>query len=84
MREKHGVDGWHFMEDTFMLPAEMDLLKEEMEKNPNKFWIIKPPDSACGRGIQIIRDVRDVPQTKTPLCVQRYIMQPLLIDGLKV
>ena len=83
MREKHGHLGWSFMEDTFILPAEEKLLKEEMEENPNDFWIVKPPDMSCGQGIQIINDVRNVPKTKVPLCVQRYIMEPLLIDGLK-
>ena len=83
MRKKHGPGGWKFMEDTFMLPSEVELLKAEMAKNPKKFWIAKPPDSACGRGIQIISDIRDLPNTNTPLCVQRYIMDPLLINGLK-
>ena len=83
MRKKHGPGGWKFMEDTFMLPSEVELLKAEMAKNPNKLWIAKPPDSACGRGIQIISDIRDLPNTNTPLCVQRYIMDPLLINGLK-
>ena len=84
MRKKHGPGGWKFMEDTFMLPSEVELLKAEMAKNLNKFWIVKPPDSACGRGIQIISDIRDLPNTNTPLCVQRYIMDPLLINGLKL
>ena len=83
MREKHGPLGWSFMEDTFILPAEEKLLKEEMEKNPDNFWIVKPPDMSCGQGIRIINDIRNVPETKMPLCVQRYIMEPLLIDGLK-
>ena len=72
------------MEDTFMLPSEVELLKAEMAKNLDKFWIVKPPDSACGRGIQIISDIRDLPNTNAPLCVQRYIMDPLLINGLKL
>jgi len=83
MREKHGPQGWSFMEDTFILPAEEKLLKEEMEKTPDNFWIVKPPDMSCGQGIRIINDLRNVPETKMPLCVQRYIMEPLLIDGLK-
>ena len=83
MREKHGPLGWSFMEDTFILPAEENFLKEEMQGNPNNFWIVKPPDMSCGQGIQIINDIRKVPETKVPLCVQRYIMDPLLIDGLK-
>ena len=37
MRKKHGPGGWKFMEDTFMLPSEVELLKAEMAKNLNLF-----------------------------------------------
>ena len=83
MREKHGSLGWSFMEKTFILPAEREILQEEMEEDPENFWIVKPPDMSCGQGIHLINDIRNIPETKTSLCVQKYIMDPLLIEGIK-
>ena len=71
------------MEKTFILPAERELLKEEMEEDPENFWIVKPPDMSCGQYILLINDIMNIPETKTSLCVQKYIMDPLLIEGIK-
>ena len=83
MREEHGGLEWGFIEDTFLLPDEMDLLKEQMEVDKGSFWIVKPPNLDCGEGISVVNDFENVPVTKKPLCVQRYLMNPLLINGLK-
>ena len=87
MREKHGSQEWNFIEETFLLPDDTDLLREQMEQDKefwdNGFWIVKPPNLACGEGISVVNDFQKVPVTKKPLCVQRYLMDPLLIHGLK-
>ena len=87
MREKHGSQEWNFIEETFLLPDDTDLLREQMEQDKefwdNGFWIVKPPNLACGEGISVVNDFKNVPVTKKPLCVQRYLMDPLLIHGLK-
>ena len=87
MREKHGSQEWNFIEETFLLPDDSDLLREQMEQDKefwdNGFWIVKPPNLACGEGISVVNDFKNVPVTKKPLCVQRYLMDPLLIHGLK-
>ena len=83
MREEHGSQEWNFIEETFLLPDDTELLREQMEKEKGSFWIIKPPNLACGEGISVVNDFEHVPVTKKPLCVQRYLMDPLLIHGLK-
>ena len=71
------------MEDTFILPAEENFLKEEMQGNPNNFWIVKPPDMSCGQGIQIINDIRKVPETKVKSRYNCYMLlgYDILIDA---
>ena len=46
-----------------------------------------PSQGSCGLGIRLLSDFSDVPETEDTkegsLCVQRYIKDPLLINGLK-
>lgn len=51
MSETHGEQHFKFLPYTFILPAEHSRLKENMEKNPSKKWIIKPASSSQGKGI---------------------------------
>ena len=83
MREEFGKDEWSYMPHTYILPGERDLLRRAMKRAKNSFWIIKPPNLFCGMGIKVINDFKDVPVKKGPLCVQRYLKKPLLINGLK-
>ena len=85
MRKEHGKEEWNFIAETFLLPEEGHLLKEQMEREDEEgnFWIVKPPNLACGEGIEVIDNFKKIPTTKKPLCVQRYLMDPLLIHGLK-
>jgi tubulin polyglutamylase TTLL5 len=57
-----------------------------MQDNPRQWWIIKPSNSAQGKGIYITNDVRDVQQSlanKQSLVASHYISNPMLINGLK-
>ena len=71
------------MPQMFVLPEEAELLKEQMEKEKGSFWIIKPPNLARGKGISVVDQFEKVPKTTQPICVQRYLMHPFLIDGRK-
>jgi len=81
LREKHGKKMWDFMPQMFVLPEQNELLKAQMEKG--SFWIIKPPNLARGKGISVVDQFEKVPKTTQPICVQRYLMHPFLIDGRK-
>ena len=83
MREQFGKEEWSFMPHTYILPGERDVLRRAMRRAKNSFWIIKPPNLFCGMGIKVINDFKEVPVKKGPLCVQRYLKKPLLINGLK-
>nr|CAH8824989.1 unnamed protein product [Trichobilharzia regenti] len=50
--------------------------------NTRPRWIMKPPASARGIGIKLIRSWSDIPKQRRVL-VQSYINQPYLIDGTK-
>ena len=46
-------------------------------------WIVKPPANNNGAGIHVINRPESLDPTKQA-CVQKYIRDPLLINGLKV
>ena len=51
--------------------------------NETILWIIKPPNKCKGTGIKVVSNsVQDIPNY--PTCVQKYVKNPLLIDGYKV
>jgi len=83
LQDQHGKKKWDFMPQMFVLPEEAELLKEQMEKEKGSFWIIKPPNLARGKGISVVDQFEKVPKTTQPICVQRYLMHPFLIDGRK-
>jgi tubulin polyglutamylase TTLL5 len=49
-----------FLPKSYILPNEHKFLAEEMEKEPNSIWILKPVASSQGRGISLIDKVQDV------------------------
>jgi glutathione synthase/RimK-type ligase-like ATP-grasp enzyme len=51
MREKHGQRHFQFLPNTYILPAEMSQLQDDMIKYPSKKWIVKPASSSQGKGI---------------------------------
>ncbi|XP_028809265.1 putative tubulin polyglutamylase TTLL2 [Denticeps clupeoides] len=46
------------------------------------YWICKPVDLSRGRGIFVFRDIKDLVYD-SPVVVQKYISNPLLISGYK-
>ncbi|KAF0683455.1 Aste57867_24489 [Aphanomyces stellatus] len=85
MKRKFGV-AYSFVPDGFLLPAQKDAFERllDREAEPASLWIVKPPASACGRGIKVIQasQVDSLKKTKK-LVVQRYLASPYLIHGFK-
>ena len=71
------------MPQMFVLPEESKFLREQMKKEKGSFWIVKPPNLARGKGISVVDQFEKVPETTQQICVQRYLKQPLLIEGRK-
>lgn len=80
---KFGKEEFGFIPKTFVLPGDMKAFKAAFEKEGvKKKWIVKPPASARGAGIQVVHKWSQVP-TDSPVVVQRYISRPYLINDTK-
>lgn len=80
MAKQFGREAFDFLPETWVLPEQMQAFMEEYERDGGLF-IVKPTNSACGRGIFILRNIRDLPSCSA--VVSRYVENPLLIQGLK-
>ncbi|KAF2347635.1 Tubulin-tyrosine ligase/Tubulin polyglutamylase, partial [Trinorchestia longiramus] len=83
LQSKFGKEEFGFMPKTFVLPAELSALKTAFDKEGvKKKWIVKPPASARGTGIQVV-DKWSQLDTDSQLVVQRYVSRPYLINNTK-
>ncbi|XP_018091201.1 tubulin polyglutamylase TTLL4 isoform X2 [Xenopus laevis] len=83
MQTHYGKKEFSFFPQSFVLPQDIKLLKKAWEEGGNRQkWIVKPPASARGMGIQVIHKWSQLPK-KRPLLVQRYLHKPYLISGSK-
>uniref|UniRef100_A0A6A7G147 Tubulin polyglutamylase TTLL4-like n=2 Tax=Hirondellea gigas TaxID=1518452 RepID=A0A6A7G147_9CRUS len=83
LQNKFGKEEFGFMPKTFVLPTELSALKIAFDKEGvKKKWIVKPPASARGTGIEVV-DKWSQLDTNTPLVVQRYVSRPYLINNTK-
>lgn len=76
---------YNFHPETFNLPVDYKAIEKEidaMEGKPNKTYIVKPNEGACGVGIFLTRKL-DKLDPKLKCVVQRYITRPLIIDNRK-
>jgi len=76
-----------FVPASFVLPGDFQSWVSAREQSPGAYWIYKPVAAACGRGIRLYgskvtaADDRKL-QQKSGI-VQRYLDQPLLLNGFK-
>lgn len=80
MAKHFGRECFDFLPETYVLPDQLQAFMEEYEREGG-LWIVKPANSACGRGIFILRSIHELPHGAS--VVSRYVDNPLLIQGLK-
>jgi hypothetical protein len=71
-----------FFPRVYSMPAQYHALQEAALAAPGKRWILKPKNSARGKGIELVRDVASVPLGDKWM-VQEYIDNPHLMNGHK-
>ncbi|XP_056392820.1 tubulin monoglutamylase TTLL4 [Hyla sarda] len=83
MQARFGRKEFNFFPQSFVLPQDIKLLRKAWEEGGTRQkWIVKPPASARGMGIQVIHKWSQLPKRR-PLLVQRYLHKPYLISGSK-
>nr|XP_023661842.1 tubulin polyglutamylase TTLL4 isoform X1 [Paramormyrops kingsleyae]XP_023661843.1 tubulin polyglutamylase TTLL4 isoform X1 [Paramormyrops kingsleyae] len=83
MQVRFGKQEFGFFPRSFVLPQDIKLLRKAWEDGGSRQkWIIKPPASARGIGIQVIHKWSQMPRRR-PLLVQKYLHKPYLISGNK-
>ncbi|XP_016052304.1 PREDICTED: tubulin polyglutamylase TTLL4 isoform X1 [Miniopterus natalensis] len=82
MQSRFGKKEFSFFPQSFILPQDAKLLRKAWESSSRQKWIVKPPASARGIGIQVIYKWSQLPKRR-PLLVQRYLHKPYLISGSK-
>ena len=80
---------FEIMQQTFVLPQEFNsfvtafsAIQQDPLKRETNFWIMKPVGLSRGRGISLINDIGSVNYSEQ-IVVQKYLMNPLLLDGYK-
>lgn len=84
MAQGAGGVAFDFVPETFVLPDQVEEFLEcyEQDHKRRKMWIVKPRASSQGKGIFLLRDIRELPLNEHSV-VSRYVHNPLLIQGLK-
>lgn len=86
MRRSYGGSMFEFFPLTFILPNEYKKFVAEFSKKDgsqqSNYWICKPTEQSCGRGIFIFQDLHDLTYD-CAVVVQKYIIKPFLISGYK-
>ena len=59
--EKYFGREFEFTPLSYLLPEERDLLEEDMENNPDMWYIAKPSNGRGGEGIFLINKIEDIP-----------------------
>jgi tubulin polyglutamylase TTLL5 len=77
---------FRILPETFVIPRDYaafaTLSVQLREVDPEQVWIVKPAALSRGRGIYLINNFTELSYNES-MVVQRYIKNPLLIDGFK-
>jgi tubulin polyglutamylase TTLL4 len=79
---QHGREEFDFIPDTFELPREREALLKAWLLGNGTAWLAKKASSMKSKHVNLIQNVADIP-TKGRWVAQRYVSDPLLIDGRK-
>ena len=86
MKTSYGGSIFEFFPRTFILPNEYKKFVAEFSKQNgdqrSNYWICKPTEQSCGRGIFIFKDLHDLTYD-CAVVVQKYVIKPYLISGYK-
>ncbi len=84
LKRMKGIYGkvYNFSPQTFILPNEYAKFLQMYLQQPGAPWICKPADLSRGRKIFLFKDIKAL-QYDTPVIVQRYLPNPMLIGERK-
>lgn len=71
-----------FFPRVYGMPEDYHALQEAARQRPEAHWIVKPRNSARGKGISMLRDVAAAPLDNASM-VQEYVANPHTISGHK-
>ena len=78
---------YNFYPQTWLLPQDSQLIKQELTQKKGSTFIIKPDAASQGYGIFLANDWKSIKHIEIKLgsqyVVQKYMQKPYLIDGLK-
>ena len=60
MQIRHGQSNFGFLPKTYILPAEIGQLEEEMTRSPGTTYIVKPHNRSQGKGIAVTNQLSTV------------------------
>ncbi|CAG9331493.1 unnamed protein product [Blepharisma stoltei] len=80
--QKRFEEAYCFCPETYILPDDCRKLNKDREENPKDLWILKPANSACGKGIKILTKDTEI-KKKQGVIISKYIKEPHLINGFK-
>ena len=82
MQNKFARD-YAFAPPTWEHPRELSDFKRHVRANPGSTYIVKPTAGSSGRGIYLIANETQIGKDETGVVIQRYVDNPLLLDGHK-